>query len=122
MFYPVVMSWDGEGYQMYAPDVAGMHAYSEGADIEAAVRMAQWALSEMLVANYQDYPPASRMDAIGLAEAGDFVVMVQGVRTVGKNVRVTLSMPDYVLSAIDEAAARQGVSRSAYVANLALGQ
>lgn len=122
MYYPVVMSWDGGGYQMYAPDVAGMHAYSEGADIEAAVQVAQWALSEMLAANYQDYPPARRMEEIELAETGDFVVMVQGVRTAGKNVQITLSIPDYVLTAIDEAAARQGVSRSAYVAHLALGQ
>jgi len=30
-------------------------------------------------------------------------------------------MPDSVLSAIEEAANRQGISRAAYIANLALG-
>ena len=110
MYYPVVFSWDGEGYQIYAPDVKGANAYSEGNNLEAA----------MLTANYQDYPPASRQEDIELHEVGDFVVLVQGIRTVGEDVQITLSMPDYVLSAIDEAANRQGISRAAYIANLAL--
>jgi uncharacterised protein family (UPF0150) len=121
MYYPVVFSWDGEGYQLYAPDVKGANAYSEGDNLEAAMHTAQWALSAMLTANYQDYPPASRQEDIDLHESDDFIVMVQGIRTVGEDVQITLSMPDYVLSAIDEAASRQGISRAAYIANLALG-
>lgn len=124
MIYPAVFSWDGENYQMYIPDITGATAISEGNDLEKALRVLEEISSEMLSSNHQDYPAVSSFQDVqsDLLEDGDFIVSANVVFTKGKNVKVTLSMPDYVLIVIDTAAKKQGVNRSAYLANLALGK
>ena len=124
MIYPAVFSWDGENYQMYIPDITGANAISEGNNLEQALKTLEEISSEMLSKNYQEYPDVSAFQQVqsDLLEKNDFIVSANVVFTKGKNVKVTLSMPDYVLKTIDMAAKKQHVSRSAYLANLALGR
>lgn len=124
MYYPVVFSFDGEGYQMYAPDITGVHAYSQSDNLDDAIKQVQFVMSEMLTDNYSDAMPiASTVQDVQkteLHEEGDFVMPVNATYCIGKNIRVNLSMPDYVLHLIDDDAKRAGVSRSAYVINKVL--
>lgn len=124
MIYPAVFSWDGKNYQMYIPDITGANAISEGNNLDQALRVLENVSSEILSKNYQEYPDVSTFQQVqlDLLEKDDFIVSANIVFTKGKNVKVTLSMPDYVLETIDIAAKREQVSRSAYLANLALGR
>lgn len=119
MYYPVVFSFDGEGYQMYAPDITGAHAYSQGDNLDDGIKQVQLVMSEMLTDNHPEaMPVASTVQDVQKAELheeGDFVMPVKAAYSIGKNIRVNLSMPDYVLHLIDDDAKRAGVSRSAYV-------
>lgn len=124
MIYPAVFSWDGKNYQMYIPDITGANAISEGNNLDQALRVLENVSSEILSKNYQEYSDVSTFQQVqlDLLEKDDFIVSANIVFTKGKNVKVTLSMPDYVLETIDIAAKREQVSRSAYLANLALGR
>lgn len=124
MMYPAVFSWDGESYQMYIPDIVGANAVSHGDDLGEALKTIEAIASEMLSANYKEYPKATELNKAqsNLMEKDDFIMSTNVAFTSGKNIRVTLSMPDYVLQTIDAAAKKQKVSRSAYLANLALGR
>ncbi len=124
MYYPVVFSFDGEGYQMYAPDITGVHAYSEGDNLDDAIKQVQFIMAEMLNENHPEVMPTASsvldIQKTEVHEEGDFVMPVNADYSVGKNIRVNLSMPDYVLRLIDGGAKQSGVSRSAYVINKVL--
>lgn len=125
MYYPAVFVFDGECYQIYVPDVAGATAISEGDNLDAAIKTIEEMLTIALENKaVKDYPAASNIQHIQkneLIDEGAFVMPVRAMPSKGKNVRVTLSMPDYVLNIIDNDAKKAGVSRSAHVINAVLG-
>lgn len=127
MYYFTVFEFDGEKYHMYVPDVAGVVAISETANHDEAILTMENVLKIVLEkTNFENFPMPSNLLEIKRAEAAflnenTFIMPVRAVGTKDKNVKVTLSMPDYALVVIDEEAKKSGVSRSAFVVNSALG-
>ncbi len=128
MYYLTIFEFDGDGYQMYVPDVEGANAISETDDIDEAVNLMQEILKIILEKKeFKDWPKPSSLTEIQKQEAeflneNTFIMPVKAIGTIGKNVRVNLSLPDYALDIIDQDAKKAGVTRSAYIASLALNR
>ncbi len=128
MYYFAIFSKTKKRYQIYVPDVFGANAASDTLDIEDAVRAIEDVVSICLEdIQFKDWPKASSLDNIRKKESeylteNTFIMPVKAVGTKGKNIRVNLSLPDYALDIIDQDAKRAGVTRSAYIASLALNR
>ncbi len=128
MYYFAIFEKDEEGYQIYVPDVAGATAMSETDDIDNAVHVMEGILKICLEDfDFKNWPKASSLEGIRKQESeflneNTFIMPIRAIGTKGKNEKVTISMPDYVLSLIDDEAKKAGVSRSAYIANSVLGR
>lgn len=110
-------------YGVRIPDVPGCHG--GGATPEDAIADAISALREMA----DQVKSAQRRSAVEIiadpgaafdAGAGESLVMLPLLSESGHPVRANISLDANILAAIDEAAERRGVTRSAFLVNTAL--
>lgn len=110
-------------YGVRIPDVPGCHGGGETP--EAAIADAISALCEMAdqakAAKRRSAAEIMADPASGFgAAAGESLVMLPLLAPTGLPVRVNISLDGNVLEAIDEAARRRGMTRSAFLVNSAL--
>lgn len=121
------------GFSVSFADVP--EAITQGVDIEEAVFMAQDALRvslEMYSEEGREFPAAStpsearaKTEALyaelGIAPAGEVIYSLIAAPDVDTTpVRVSISMPKNVLAALDRKAKRAGLTRSGYIASVAM--
>lgn len=125
--YVVVVDGKPGAYGMYVPDMPG--CYSMGDTIADLLTNAQEALqlwAEDAMASKESIPKPRSMEEIrkdpgvarDLAEGG-LLAVVPLVMEMGRPVKANLSLDAGLLSAIDEAAAARGLTRSAFIASAA---
>jgi predicted RNase H-like HicB family nuclease len=123
--YVVVVDGKPGAYGMYVPDMPG--CYSMGNTIAELLTNAQEALqlwAEDAIASKADLPEPRSIDEVrkdpavarDLAEGG-LLAAVPLVIEIGRPVKANLSLDAGLLTAIDEAAAARGLTRSAFIAS-----
>ena len=125
MRFPVAIHKDaGTGYGVTVPDLPG--CFSAGDTLEDAIVSAQEAIAchiEGLLMDGEPIPEQAPLEIHRAREAGDptwALVSVDVSRLSSAIRRVNISMPARVLAIVDEAAAREGESRSGLLAHAAL--
>ena len=127
MRYTVLIDGKAGAYGVVFPDLPGCSAMAD--TIDTALSAAAAAVSDWIKtveANGGTVPPPTTADALlhdpdvahALAE-GAVLANVFVVRATGRPVRANLSLDEGIVSAIDAAARRRGVTRSALVEILA---
>lgn len=113
--YPVILQKDGEGYVVWAPDLAGCNSYGETiTDALEQVKEAIGICLEMLTEKQQDIPEPTAPEAQVL-EAGQFVAIVEfdwleyQKKYCSKAVKKTLTIPMY----LNDMAVREHINFSA---------
>jgi predicted RNase H-like HicB family nuclease len=123
--YVVVVDGKPGAYGMYVPDMPG--CYSMGGTIAELLANAQEALQLWAgdaIASKADLPEPRSIDEVrkdpgvarDLAEGG-LLAVVPLVMEIGRPVKANLSLDAGLLTAIDEAAAARGLTRSAFIAS-----
>ena len=126
MQFPVVLHKDAaSGYGVTVPDLPG--CFSAGDTPEEAIAWAHEAVAchvEGLLMDGEPIPEKSRLEAhqANADYAGGIwaLVDVDLAKLSSKTIRVNVTMPARVLSIVDEAAAREGESRSGLLTRAAL--
>ena len=126
MQFPIVIQKDKDsGYGVTVPDLPG--CFSAGDTLENAIASAGEAILrhvEGLLLDGQPIPPNKRLeDHQSNAEFEKCVwaiVDADVTKLSGKSARINITLPERVLAIIDEAATRQGKSRSALLTQAAL--
>lgn len=125
MRFPVAIHKDaGTGYGVTVPDLPG--CFSAGDSLEDAIVSAHEAIAchiEGLLMDGEPIPAQAPIEFHRAHEAGDptwALVSVDVSRLSSAVRRVNISMPARVLAIVDEAAAREGESRSGLLARAAL--
>lgn len=131
MFYIGFIHKDSDSdYGISFPDFPG--CISAGKTFEDAMKMGKEALgfhAEMMVEMGQTIPKPSTLDSIkndenGYWDAEDIasaeIVRVPLIMNVDRAKRINISMNPNLVSAIDQAAKEQGMTRSAFLASAAL--
>ena len=121
--YTALIDGEAGSYGVSFPDLPGCAAM--GATIEAAITNAGEALRDWVDATVRaggDVPAPRTAEALRqdaeVAEAlaeGAILTIIPLVRVTGKPVKANMSLDEGILAAIDEAAKRRGMTRSAYV-------
>ena len=125
--YIALVDHDKAGFGVVFPDAPG--ATAMGDTLDEALNHAAEALSDWMQGEVEDgrrMPKARSWAALRkdgeVAEAlaeGAVMALVPLIMTSGKSVRANLSLDEGLLRAIDEAARRNGVTRSAFLASAA---
>ncbi|MBL8672887.1 MAG: type II toxin-antitoxin system HicB family antitoxin [Alphaproteobacteria bacterium] len=117
-FPAIVESGDAPGYSVFFPDLPG--CASAGNTIEDAARNAELALALHLRGMAEDgiaVPSQRAIDEIKrspkVREAARILVRAE---LPGRSVRLNISMDEGLVAAVDSASAREGLSRSAFLA------
>ena len=126
MRYPVVIHKDGaSGYGVSVPDLPG--CFSAGDTLEEAVESAQEAIACHLEGLLMDGEPLPAMQSLETLQAGEdyqgglwALVDVDISKLSSKTKRINITLPARVLAIVDEAAAREGETRSGLLARAAL--
>ena len=126
MRYPVVIHKDGaSGYGVSVPDLPG--CFSAGDTLEEAVESAQEAIACHLEGLLMDGEPLPAMQSLETLQAGEdyqgglwALVDVDISKLSSKAKRINITLPARVLAIVDEAAAREGETRSGLLARAAL--
>ena len=126
MRYPVVIHKDGEsGYGVSVPDLPG--CFSAGDTLEEAVESTQEAIACHLEGLLMDGEPLPAMQSLETLQAGEdyqgglwALVDVDISKLSSKTKRINITLPARVLAIVDEAAAREGETRSGLLARAAL--
>ncbi len=126
MQFPVVLHKDAaSGYGVTVPDLPG--CFSAGDTPEEAIASAHEAVAchvEGLLMDGESIPEKSRLEAhqANADYAGGIwaLIDVDFAKLSSKTIRVNVTMPARVLSIVDEAAAREGESRSGLLTRAAL--
>ncbi len=126
MRYPIVIHQDPESsYGVTVPDLPG--CFSGGETLDAALAMAQEAIVghvEALLMEGRPVPEQRSLQAHqadpGFADGIWALVDVDMAKLSGKAMRINVTMPARILAIADEAAAREGESRSGLLANAVL--
>ena len=126
MQFPVVLHKDaGSGYGVTVPDLPG--CFSAGGTPEEAIASAHEAVAchvEGLLMDGESIPEKIRLEAhqANADYTGGIwaLVDVDLAKLSSKTIRVNVTMPARVLSIVDEAAAREGESRSGLLTRAAL--
>ena len=121
--YVGILDGGGKNWGVRFPDIDG--CVGAGATPEAAVADAARALRDVM--GYKrgggfGLPRARTLDAIlasGEVEAGEATVLVPLLLDAGRSVRANVTFDAGLLDAIDDAATRRGVTRSAFLASAA---
>jgi len=127
-YYPAFVHYEpGHAHSVFFPDVPG--CFSAGDTLDECFANARKALAfhvEGLREDGLDIPPPSSLDALKANEdfADDFkeatLIRVPLLENVVAPKRVNISLSPSLLSAIDQAAKEQGMTRSAFLASAAL--
>ena len=128
MRFPIVIHKDkdeGSGYGVIVPDLPG--CFSAGDTLEDALMSSQEAILshiEVLMMDGEAIPTAIPLEEHQSNEdyAGGFWALVDAdiSKLSGKRVRVNVSLPARVLAIVDEAAKREGETRSGLLTQAAL--
>ncbi len=124
--YPIVVHKDPDsGYGVTVPDLPG--CFSAGDTLDDAVASAQEAIAchiEGLLMDGEPIPPGQPLEAHrASADYGDGIWALADVdisKLRSRTRRVNISLPERVLAIVDEAAAREGETRSGLLAQAAL--
>ena len=121
--YVGILDGSGKSWGVRIPDCPG--AYGAGSTPDVAVSSAIKGLSAWAEATMRDGDPIpaartlTEILAAGEMEAGESTVLVPLLLDSGRTVRVNTSFDAGLLEAIDEAAAKRGLTRSAFLASAA---
>ena len=121
--YIGILDGGGDVWGVRLPDIDG--CVGGGATPEAAIADVTQALRDVLAHKQSSgvpFPAASAISEILRREKpgkGESTVIIPVVLDAGRSVRANLTMDAGLLEAIDTAATRAGVTRSAFVANAA---
>ena len=128
MNYFAIIEQDNGVYGVVFPDFLG--CVTVGDTVDEALQNAREALAlhaEGMQADDEDLPEPSSIDAIkaGSGEwytigADDVIAAVPLIQRVGASVRVNVNIDRGLLQAIDDEAARRGLSRSAFMIGASL--
>ena len=126
MRFPITIHKDPEtSYGVTVPDLPG--CFSAGDTLDEALAMAEEAIVghvETLLMDGQPVPEQRPLQAHeadpGFADGVWALVDVDMTKLSGKAVRINVTMPARILAIADEAAAREGESRSGLLANAVL--
>lgn len=121
-YIAVIHQEEGSAYGAYFPDVAGCFAASDTSEELLAKA------SEALALYFEDQPlvPNRSMDALRkdpeVAEAlasGAFLLAVPLIQLTGRTTKANITLDAGLLTAIDRCAKTRGLTRSAFLADLA---
>ncbi len=126
MRYPVVIHKDADSvYGVTVPDLPG--CFSAGETLEEAVESAHEAIACHLEGLLTDGEPVPSAESLETHQSSDefkggiwALVHVDVTRLSGKTKRINITVPARVLAIVDEAAAREGETRSGLLARAAL--
>jgi len=117
-YYPAIVEFASEGFGVLFPDLPG--CTTAGATMQEAARNAEDALQahiDLAAEHREPLPRPSEIDAIivdaDIREAARILVRAE---LPGRSVRVNITLPEELLKAIDQYAARTGYSRSGLLA------
>jgi predicted RNase H-like HicB family nuclease len=117
-YYPAIIEQAEDGYGMFFPGLPG--CTSAGVSLQEAARNAEEALQAHidLTAEHGEAPPEpSDLDHVAtepdVVEVGRILVRAE---LPGRSVRVNITLPEELLSALDRYAARTGHTRSGLLA------
>jgi predicted RNase H-like HicB family nuclease len=120
-YYPAIVEFASEGFGVFFPDLPG--CTTAGATMQEAARNAEDALQahiDLIAEHHESLPRPSEIDAIivdaDIREAARILVRAE---LPGRAVRVNITLPEELLKAIDQYAARTGYSRSGLLAQAA---
>ena len=127
MRFPIVIHRDeGSSYGVTVPDLPG--CFSGGESLEEALAAAEEAILshiEVLLMDGESVPkqrPLEEHQANENYVDGVWALVDADVSKLsGKSVRVNITLPERVLAIVDEAAKREGETRSGYLVRAALG-
>ncbi len=126
MRYPVVIHKDAESiYGVTVPDLPG--CFSAGDTLEEAVESAHEAIACHLEGIFMDGEPLPAKKSLETHQASDdnkagiwALVNIDISKLSSKTKRINITVPARVLAIVDEAAAREGETRSGLLARAAL--
>lgn len=117
-YYPAIIEQAEDGYGVFFPDLPG--CTSAGASLQEAARNAEEALQghiDVTAEHGETVPDPSELDRIvtepDVVEVGRILVRAE---LPGRSVRVNITLPEELLSALDRYAARTGHTRSGLLA------
>jgi predicted RNase H-like HicB family nuclease len=117
-FYPAIIEQAEDGFGVFFPDLPG--CTSAGASVQEAARYAQKALQahvDLTTEHGEALPEPTDLDRIvtepDVVEVGRMLVRAE---VPGRSVRVNITLPEELLSALDRYAARTGHTRSGLLA------
>lgn len=117
-YYPAIVEQAMEGFGVYFPDLPG--CTSAGASLQEAARNAEQALQahiDLTGEHGEAIPEPSELDTIvvepDIVEAARILVRAE---LPGRSVRVNITLPEELLSAVDRYAALTGHTRSGLLA------
>jgi predicted RNase H-like HicB family nuclease len=120
-YYPAIVEFASEGFGVYFPDLPG--CTSAGATMQEAARNAEDALQthiDLAAEHHETIPRPSEIDAITVdADIREAARILVRAELPGRAVRVNITLPEELLKAIDQYAARTGYSRSGLLAQAA---
>ena len=127
MRFPIVIHKDeGSSYGVTVPDLPG--CFSGGETLEEALTASEEAILshiEVLLMDGHSVPqqiPIEEHQANEDFRGGIWALVDADVSKLsGKHVRVNITLPERVLAIVDEAAKREGETRSGYLARAAMG-
>ena len=127
MRYPVVIHKDEDSaYGVTVPDLPG--CFSAGDTLEEAMASAEEAILshiEVLLMDGEAVPKQKPLkvhqENEGYADGVWALVDADVSKLSGKRVRVNITLPERLLAIVDEAAKREGETRSGFLARAALG-
>jgi predicted RNase H-like HicB family nuclease len=118
-YYPAVLERVSDGFSVFFPDLDG--CVSAGGTAEQAAAHAEATLALHLGAMVKDGDPIPEPTPLERLEAdpevAEFARTLVRANLPGRAVRINITMDEGLLSAADAAAQRQGMSRSAFLAD-----
>lgn len=128
MYYVGILDGRGKAWGVRIPDLPGCHGGGEtpeAATADAISAAREWIVHQVVAGVLVPDPrpiqkvlkdPASDFDA----SAGEAAVMIPVIIDRARSVRANISLDAGLLEAIDEAADRRGLTRSAFIASASL--
>jgi predicted RNase H-like HicB family nuclease len=120
-YYPAVVDRSLSGFGISFPDLPG--CVSAGATVEEAIERAYEALGahiELMLEHDEPIPEPSGLDLIEDDGQGEVVLKtLVRVDLPGRAVRLSITMDEALVHAVDRAAASQGFTRSGFLAEAA---
>jgi predicted RNase H-like HicB family nuclease len=117
-YYPAIVEQSTDGFGVFFPDLPG--CTSAGGSLQEAARNAEQALQahiDLAAEHGEAIPDPSELDCIvtepDVVEAARILVRAE---LPGRSVRVNITLPEELLTAVDRYAARTGHTRSGLLA------